>query len=163
MAKVIKAEFTGGNRIWAKNATPIEVVVVLQGGFMFAADLLRQIKYPCNVHFARIYSYGNSTASSGTALVQADDFSYVKGKVVLVVDDIIDTGISLSSLSRTLLDSGASSLKLCCLLDKPSRRKVDIELSYPAITIPDKFVYGYGMDLEGNLRNLPDIHVKQVP
>jgi len=137
----------------------IMIVGVLTGSFVFLADLLRQIDRPCVVDFLAAYSYGTGTNSSGEIRVERDLRVSVVDKDVLVVEDIVDTGLTLSRLIAMLQERGAASVKVCCLLDKPARREVSVQLDYVGFQIPDRFVVGYGLDYDQHYRNLPCVAV----
>jgi hypoxanthine phosphoribosyltransferase len=132
---------------------------ILKGSFMFMADLVRRLDFPLEIEFVRLSSYGGGTESSGKINVVQGLRSAVRGKDVLVVEDIIDTGLTVAYLLDYLRKKRPSSLKLCALLDKPSRRRVPVSIDYTGITVPDKFLVGYGLDCDEVYRNLPDICV----
>jgi hypoxanthine phosphoribosyltransferase len=133
------------------------LVGVLKGGFVFLADLMREITIPVDMDFIAVSSYGASTKSSGVVRIIKDvDMSFT-GKHVLIVEDLIDTGLTLRHLRELFNTRGPESVKICTALDKPSRRKVKIEIEYEGIVIPDEFVVGYGLDYAGKYRNLPDV------
>ncbi len=127
------------------------------------ADLVRQIDLPLDVEFLGLSSYAGGTHSSGEVKVTLDLNSPIEGKHVLVAEDIVDTGVTLSYLLRMLQNRNPASLKLCCLLDKPERRNIKINPEYVGFTIPNKFVVGYGLDYDEYLRNLPYIGVVTNP
>lgn len=137
------------------------LIGVLKGSFIFLSDLARHITIPLTVDFVSISSYGSSTTSSGIVRVNMDAEINVDGKHVLIVEDIVDTGwtLKMSYLAENLHAGNAASVRVCTLLDKPSRRKVEIELDYVGFVVPDKFVVGYGLDFDGLCRNLPYIGV----
>lgn len=137
------------------------LVGILKGSFIFLADLIRCISIPLSVDFVAIASYGASTKSSGIVRVLKDLDDSVEGKHVLLVEDIVDTGLTLklSNIVDNLHAKKAASVRICSLLDKPNRRKVDVEVDYTGFVIPDRFVVGYGLDLGGLYRNLPYIGV----
>lgn len=134
------------------------VVVVLRGAFVFAADLIRCMKCPVEVDFIRLESYGKGTCSSREVRVVSDLRESVDGREVLVVEDIIDSGWSLCFLLGYLQERGADDVKVCVLLDKPSRREADVEPDFVGFEVPDVFVVGYGIDYAQCLRSLPDIY-----
>jgi hypoxanthine phosphoribosyltransferase len=138
-------------------ADEIVVVCVLKGAFIFAADLVRQIGVPCRIDFIRASSYGTHCNSSGRVLINHD--LDIEGRKVLLVEDIVDTGLTLSCIRTELMKLAPESLKACCLLDKPSARKVPAEADYVAFTIPDIFIAGYGLDVAGRHRELPYIGI----
>jgi hypoxanthine phosphoribosyltransferase len=135
------------------------LVGVLKGGFVFLADLARQITIPVELDFMSVSSYGNSSKSSGVVRIIKDLDTDITNKHVLIVEDIIDTGLTLKHLAELLTTRGPKSVKICAALDKPSRRKVDLKVDYKGIEIPDEFVIGYGLDYAGKYRNLPDVCV----
>lgn len=135
------------------------VVGVLKGANIFMSDLIRKIDLPMNMDFMAVSSYGMSTESSGTVRILKDlDFS-IEGKDVLIVEDIIDSGLTLKYLTRILMERKPASLKICTLLDKPDRRKVDLIVDYIGFKIPDAFIVGYGIDFAERYRNLPYVAV----
>jgi len=134
------------------------VIGVLKGCFIFMSDLVRRLDFPLETDFVQLSSYGRGTNSSGKIKMAQDIRATVKGRDVLVVDDIVDTGNSLTFLEDYLKNKNPASLKFCCLLDKPSRRQVPVKVEYRGFTVPDKFVVGYGMDYAEQYRNLPDIY-----
>ncbi len=131
---------------------------MLKGSFMFFADLVREIQVPVSIDFVIATSY-IKTASSGTVAVHYDVREEIAGKHVLLIDDIVDTGISLNQIRDHLLAKKPDSLKICTLLDKKERRVVDVPLDYVGFTIPNQFVVGYGLDFENKYRNLPHIAI----
>ena len=150
VAKRISADYQG--------KTPV-VVCILKGAVMFFADLLRELDFPLVTDFMAISSYGSSTKSTGVVKLVKDLDRDICGRDVLVVEDIVDSGRTLSYLMEMLKDRGPASLHLCTLLDKPERRVVDVDVDYTGFQIPDEFVVGYGLDYEQRYRNLPYIGV----
>ena len=147
-----------GNEIAADYAgEEILVVGILKGAVIFLSDLVREIDLPLQFDFMEVSSYGTSTVSSGEVRILKDLSYSLEGKNVLVVEDIIDTGLTLNYISGILRKRGPKSLKLCCLLDKPSRRKVDIKPDYVGFSIEDHFIVGWGLDYAGYYRNYPAI------
>ncbi|MSP12790.1 MAG: hypoxanthine phosphoribosyltransferase [Chloroflexi bacterium] len=138
--------------------TPI-LVCILKGGMMFLADLMRAIAEPVEIDFMAISSYGSSMESSGVVRILMDLESNIEGRHVLIVEDIIDTGHTLSYIIENLSTRRPASLHICTLLDKPDRREVDISLDYVGFNIPNKFVIGYGLDYAEKYRNLPFVAV----
>lgn len=136
------------------------LVGILKGAFIFLSDLVRQIKTPIeSVEFIRLSSYGSSTLSSGCVeIVLGLTEELVRGRDILVVEDIIDTGLSPSTALEYLRHYQPNSLKLCALLDKPDRRKIPVEIDYLGLTVPDRFIVGYGIDFDGKYRQLPAIY-----
>lgn len=133
----------------------ITFICILKGSALFTVDLAKKIKNNVRLEFIRVSSYGNSTVSSGTVTMKLDLQDSIEGRDVIVIEDIIDTGRTLSYLRDYLKDKKPGSLKICTLLDKKERRQFDIEPDYTAFQIPDKFVVGYGLDDKENYRNLP--------
>ncbi len=135
------------------------MVGVLKGSLPFFVDLSRKITLPVSFDFIAASSYGNNTESSGKLNIQKDLSVSIEGKHVLVIEDILDSGNTLYNLFEHLSHQNPKSLKLCCLLDKPSRRKRDISADFCGFTIPDKFVVGYGLDYAERYRQLPYIGI----
>ena len=133
------------------------LIGVLKGSFVFMADLVRLISMPLEIEFIKLSSYGRDRESSGTISVVQGLHTSVKGRHVLVIEDIVDTGLTLTFLLDNLHQETPASLKLCALLDKPSRRKVPLSIDYLGLTVPDKFIVGYGLDWDEKYRYLPDI------
>ena len=149
-----------GARITADHAgRPLLVVPVLKGGFVFAADLVRAIDLPLAVEFLGVQSYGDATRSSGVVRITLDLEHSVEGRDVLLVEDIVDTGLTFAYLLDLLAARGARSVKLRALLHKPARTRTPVVIDYLGFTIPDVFVVGYGLDAAQLLRNLPDVRV----
>lgn len=137
----------------------ILLVSVLRGSFIFMADLARKITRPCRVDFMSVSSYGKGTSSSGQVQITKDLSEDISGMHVIVVEDILDSGNTLSYLLRLLEQRNPASIRLCTLLDKPDRRKVEVAVHYSGFTIPDAFVVGYGLDYAERYRNLPYIGI----
>jgi hypoxanthine phosphoribosyltransferase len=135
------------------------LIGVLKGSFVFMADIVRVLDFPLEVDFIRLSSYGRGTQTSGPVRVVQGLRSVVKDRHVLVVEDIIDTGNTVAFLMNYLKNKRPASLALCALLDKPSRRRVSLTINYRGITVPDKFLVGYGLDFDEKYRNLSDICV----
>ena len=135
------------------------LVSVLKGSIIFLADLVRAMPIPLSIDLMEVSSYGASTESSGQVRILKDLSTSIAGREVIVVEDIIDTGLTLNYLLRYLHDKGPASIRICCLLDKPARRLAEIEIDYRGFTIPDRFVIGYGLDYGERYRNLPYIGV----
>jgi len=149
LAREITAHFAGSERL--------VVVGLLRGSFVFIADLVREIDLPVEVDFLEASSYGNSTESSREVRILKDLRGEIAGCDVLVVEDIVDTGFTLSHVVRLLQSRNPRRLEVCALLDKPSRREVDIRATWTGFEIPDEFVVGYGIDFAQRNRNLPYI------
>ena len=137
----------------------ILLVGVLKGAVFFMADLMRHLSIPCEVDFMAISSYGASTDSSGVVRILKDLDISIEGRDVLVVEDIIDSGLTLSYLTRNLESRNPASLEICALLTKPDRREIDVHVRYTGFEIPNEFVIGYGLDFGERYRNLPYVAV----
>ncbi len=137
----------------------IHLVCVLKGGAFFMCELAKRITVPVSMDFMSVSSYGSSTKSSGVVRIVKDLDEPLKDKNVLVVEDIVDSGRTLSYLLDMLKDRGPASVKLCTLLDKPERRVIDVKVDYTGFEIPDEFVVGFGLDYDQKYRNLPYIGV----
>ena len=137
----------------------IMLISVLRGSFVFMADLCRRIDLPCTIDFMAVSSYGKGTSSTGQVQITKDLSSDIAGKDLIVVEDILDSGNTLSYLLNVLQQRKPASIRLCTLLDKPDRRVKPVEVHYTGFTIPDAFVVGYGLDYDERYRNLPYIGV----
>jgi len=137
----------------------VHLICVLKGGSFFMTELAKRITVPVSLDFMSVSSYGGSTKSSGVVRIVKDLDEPLEGKDVLVVEDIVDSGRTLSYLLDMLRDRGPASVKLCTLLDKPERRVVEVNVDYTGFQIPDEFVVGYGLDYDQRYRNLPYIGV----
>lgn len=137
----------------------IMLISVLRGSFVFMADLCRRIDLPCTIDFMAVSSYGKGTSSTGQVQITKDLSSDIAGKDLIVVEDILDSGNTLSYLLNVLQQRKPASIRLCTLLDKPDRRVKPVEVHYTGFTIPDAFVVGYGLDYAEQYRNLPYIGV----
>jgi hypoxanthine phosphoribosyltransferase len=135
------------------------LIGVLKGAVFFMADLMRHLTVPCEVDFMAISSYGDSTDSSGIVRILKDLDINIEGRDVLVVEDIIDSGLTLSYLMRNLESREPASLEVCALLTKPARREIDVPVRYVGFEIPNRFVVGYGLDFAERYRNLPYVAV----
>ncbi len=140
----------------------VHLVCVLKGGAFFMVELAKRITVPVSLDFMSVSSYGSATKSSGVVKIVKDLDEPLKDKDVLVVEDIIDSGRTLSYLLEMLKDRKPASLKLCTLLDKPSRRVIDVDVDYTGFQIPDEFVVGYGLDYDQRYRNLPFIGIMEL-
>lgn len=150
LAKQIEKDYKGQDLL---------LVGILKGASVFVADLMRKIDLNVNIDFMRVSSYGSGTVSSGTVKILKDLDVDIKDKNVLIVEDIIDSGITLRNLYDTLMTREPRSLKLCTLLNKPARKKVDVDVDYVGFVIEDKFIVGYGIDYDEKYRNLPYIAI----
>ena len=135
------------------------VVGVLKGSGIFAAELIKNIKIPCEIDFMAVSSYGNSSETSGIVRILKDLDHEAYGKDILIVEDIVDSGITLNYLSNYLKSRKANSVEIVSLLTKPSRRKVDINVKYIGFDVPDEFLVGYGLDYSEKYRNLPFVGI----
>jgi hypoxanthine phosphoribosyltransferase len=131
------------------------LIGVLKGAVFFLADLMRELEVPCEVDFMAVASYGSATKSSGVVRILKDLDAVIEGRDVLIVEDIVDSGLTLQYLLRNLAGRNPRSLEVCALLIKPSRREVDLETKYVGFEIPDRFAIGYGLDHDERYRNLP--------
>ena len=131
------------------------LIGILKGAFIFMSDLLREISIPAELDFIQVSSYGASKTSSGVIKIKKDIDLPLVGKHVLLIEDIIDYGYTLDYLLRFLKHKKPRSVKICVMLDKPSRRKVEVPLAYKGFEVPDKFIVGYGLDFAERFRNLP--------
>ncbi len=150
LAKQIEKDYEGQDLL---------LVGILKGASVFVADLMRKINLNVNIDFMSVSSYGSGTVSSGTVKILKDLDVDIKDKNVLIVEDIIDSGITLRNLYDTLMTREPRSLKLCTLLNKPARKKVDVNVDYVGFVIEDKFIVGYGIDYDEKYRNLPYIAI----
>ncbi|MHB0867639.1 MAG: hypoxanthine phosphoribosyltransferase [Thermoleophilia bacterium] len=130
------------------------LICVLKGAVFFMADITRQITIPCEIDFMAVSSYGSATDSSGVVRILKDLEATIEGRHVIIVEDIVDSGLTLSYLRKNLHARNPASVEVCTLLTKPSRRKVEIDCRYTGFEIPDKFVVGYGLDYDERYRNL---------
>ncbi len=137
----------------------VHLVCVLKGGSFYLTELAKRITVPVTLDFMSASSYGSSTKSSGVVKIVKDLDEPLKDKDVIIVEDIVDSGRTLSYLIKMLGDRGPASIKLCTLLDKPERRVTDVKVDYTGFNIPDEFVVGYGLDYDQRYRNLPYIGV----
>ena len=135
------------------------VIGLLNGVYPFFADLTRAIDLDLDLSFMQVASYQGGTESTGEVVIKKDLDRSIQGRHALVVEDIVDTGLTLHKVRNLLLDREPASLRICTLLDKPSRRKVEVPVDYIGFTIEDHFVVGYGLDFDGHLRNLPFVGV----
>jgi hypoxanthine phosphoribosyltransferase len=150
MGKQITEDYQGKNLL---------IIGVLKGSLVFMADLMREIQLPCAIDFLSVSSYGAGTTSSGEVRILKDLDQSLQGKDILVIEDILDSGNTLSFLLKTLSARNPASIRLCTLLDKPSRRKAEVYADYVGTEVEDKFIVGYGLDYAEKYRNLPYIGV----
>lgn len=150
LGKQISKDYEGKN---------LMLVSILKGSVIFMADLMRQITVPCEIDFMCVSSYGSGTTTSGNVKIIKDLDIDLHGKDLLLVEDILDSGMTLSHVRGMLQQRNPASIKVCTLLDKPERRKADIHADYSGTFVPDEFVVGYGLDYDEKYRNLPYIGV----
>lgn len=140
----------------------VHIICILKGSIFFACDLMKKIDIPVTIDFMAVSSYGDDTVSSGRVRIVKDLDESISGKDVIIVEDIIDSGNTLSYLSELLGARGPASLNVCSLLDKPERRVTDVDVKYVGFEIPDEFVIGYGLDYKQRYRNLPYVGVLEL-
>jgi hypoxanthine phosphoribosyltransferase len=150
LAEEVSRDYTGRD---------LFLVGVLKGAVFFLSDLMRHLRTRCEVDFMAVSSYGSSTDSSGVVRILKDLDASIEGRHVLIVEDIVDSGLTLSYLLRTLRARNPASLEVCALLTKPERRKVDLPIRYVGFEIPNRFAIGYGLDHAERFRNLPFVAV----
>lgn len=150
LGEAITAEYEGKDLL---------VVGILKGSSVFMSDLIRQIQIPLNIDFMIVSSYGNATESTGVVKIIKDIEQSISDKHVLIVEDIIDSGLTLKYLTEMLKMRKPASIKLCTLLDKPSGRKVEVDVDYVGFEMPDEFIVGYGIDYAEGYRNLPYVGI----
>lgn len=150
IANAISRDFAGKELI---------LIGILKGGVVFASDLIKKINIPMEIEFMAVSSYGKESETSGVVTLKKDVDTPLVGKNVIVVEDIVDSGYTMKYLKKVFLDRKAESVKICTLLSKPSRRKVEIDLDYVGFEVPDEFVVGYGLDFDEKYRNLPFVGV----
>ncbi len=153
LGEQIKTDYAGKNLV---------LVCVLKGSFVFTSDLARSIDLPLRVEFLGVRSYGEGTSSSGVVQITQDLSRPIEGEDVLIVEDIVDTGLTIAHLLELLRTRKPASLKVCALLHKPARTKVEVPIHYLGFTIEDKFVVGYGLDWAERYRNVPFIGVVEA-
>jgi hypoxanthine phosphoribosyltransferase len=160
LADKISREYDGKNPL---------LICILKGSVLFASDLLKSLSTPCQIEFMAVSSYGASTKSSGEVKLTKDLNVPIANRDVIIIEDIVDSGNTLSYLKRVLLQRNPNSVKICTLLDKPERRKVDLEADFVGFTIPDEFVVGYGLDYAEKYRALlfigvlkPEVYQEEV-
>ena len=148
LGSFISRDYTGKNLL---------MVGILKGAMVFMSDLMRSLSVDVQIDFMAVSSYGASSNSTGVVRILKDLERTIEGKHVLIVEDIVDTGLTLNYLQEILKARGPASVRICTLLDKPSRRKVDVAIDYNGFSIPDEFVIGYGLDYNEKYRSLPEI------
>jgi len=134
------------------------LIAVLKGSFMFLADLVRELSIDIEIEFIELSSYGDSTESSGEVRVIKWLKKKIENRDILLIEDIVDTGLTLSTLLNKIKKNDPSSLKICCLTSKPARREIDVPIDYLGFEVPNKFIVGYGIDYDEIYRNLPEIY-----
>ncbi|NMB35427.1 MAG: hypoxanthine phosphoribosyltransferase [Firmicutes bacterium] len=139
-----------------QHKTPV-LICILKGAVVFLSDFMRYLQLPVQIDFMAVSSYGQSTTTTGVVRILKDLEMSIENRDVIIIEDIIDTGLTLSYLRENLLSRNPRSLKILALLDKPDRRKVKVEPDYCGFSIPDEFVVGYGLDFNEKYRNLPDL------
>ncbi|MDK2932537.1 MAG: hypoxanthine phosphoribosyltransferase [Clostridiales bacterium] len=150
LGKIISQDYKGKK---------LMVICVLKGGVMFTTDLIREITLPVELDFMAISSYGAATSTSGVVRILKDLETDVEGKDILIVEDIIDSGLTLKYLKELLISRGPKSVKICTILNKPARRQENVHVDYIGFDIPDEFVVGYGLDYAEKYRNLPFVGI----
>ena len=150
LGREISQDYAGKNPVF---------VGVLKGCFVFMSDLLRQVTIPCTMDFMAVSSYGNSTTTTGAVKINKDLSQDIEGRDVVIVEDILDTGVTLGYLTKYLENRNPASITIATLLDKPSRRKAEVYAKYIGYSVPDAFVVGYGLDYAEKYRNLPYIGI----
>jgi len=150
LAQQLREDYAGKNPV---------LIGILTGSFVFMTDLIRALAMDLTVDFMAVSSYEDATVSSGKVRLLKDCSHDISGRHVLIVEDIIDTGLTLEHMVQILRDRKPASLRICCLLDKSSRRRVEVELDYVGFEIPDEFVVGYGLDFAEKYRNLPYVGI----
>ena len=157
---IAKAVKELGRRITEDYAGKTPVMIgILKGAVVFYSDLIREIDLPLQTEFMSVSSYGSATKTTGVVKINLDLKLDITGRDIIIVEDIVDSGMTLHYLKHHLSERGAASIRICTLLDKPARRRVDLQADYFCFTIPDEFVVGYGLDYAEQYRNLPDIGV----
>ena len=146
------------SEVYADIDTPLVMVVILKGATVFAADLLRSLSIPAELEFVRASSYPTGTSSNGRLRLAHMVEGTLVGRHVLLVEDIIDSGVTVNAVARRIRRLGAASVRLAALLDRPARRQVEVKIDFTGFVIPDRFVIGYGLDYAGLYRELPHIY-----
>ncbi len=150
LANQIKSEYSGKNPL---------ILCILKGSLIFTADIIRELDFPCQIDFMQVSSYGSGAETTGKLVIKKDMETDIRDRDVIVIEDILDTGVTLSNLFPELTRRGASSVKLCVLLNKPERRTVEVKADYIGFDIENEFVVGYGLDYSEKYRNLPYIGI----
>ena len=152
MGKAISVDFAS-----ATSESPLLLLVVLKGAFIFAADLLRTITIPCSIDFIKASSYGSEKISSGNEIIKHN--LAIEGRHVLIIEDIIDTGLTIQQVTLELMTMKPASVSICTLLDKPEARKHPVEVRYTGFIVPNSFIIGYGIDFNEQYRGLPSLSI----
>jgi hypoxanthine phosphoribosyltransferase len=148
LASEISRDYSGKNPV---------VLGVLKGSFIFLADIIRKLNFPMEIDFVRMSSYGTGTVTSGRAKMLLRPSCKVEGRDILIIEDIVDTGLTISQVVKYLKRKHPASIRICALADKPERRRVNVTVDYLGFTVPDRFLVGYGLDWDEKYRNLSDI------
>lgn len=135
----------------------ITLICVLKGAYVFMADLARYLTVPVRIDFMSVSSYGSGTRTSGVVRITKDLDADISGRHIIIIEDIVDSGLTLNHLRSLLGTRSPASIAICTAFDKPARRRVEIDVEYVGMQIPDEFIVGYGLDFDGKYRNLPDI------
>lgn len=151
MGKIISRDY--------ENSSNLILVTVLKGAVVFLADIMREITVPCDIDFMVVSSYGSGVKTSGVVKIVKDLDVPLEGRDILIIEDILDSGLTLSYIKELLADRGPRSIRIAALLDKPERRQVNLQADYVGFSVPDEFVIGYGLDYDEKYRNLPYIGV----
>jgi len=146
------------SQVYADIDTPLVMVVILKGATVFAADLLRSLSIPAELEFVRASSYPTGTSSNGRLKLAHMVEGTLVGRHVLLVEDIIDSGVTVNAVARRIRKLGAASVRVAALLDRPARRQIEVKIDFTGFVIPDRFVIGYGLDYAGLYRELPHIY-----
>lgn len=137
----------------------VTLIGVLKGAYVFMADLARYLNIPCCIDFMSVSSYGSGTRSSGVVRITKDLDTDITGKHIIIVEDIVDSGLTLNHLRQLLATRKPASIAVCTAFDKPERRRINVKVEYVGMQIPDEFIVGYGLDYDGKYRNLPDVSI----
>ncbi|MBQ5778221.1 MAG: hypoxanthine phosphoribosyltransferase [Oscillospiraceae bacterium] len=150
LAKQIKSEYSDKNPL---------ILCILKGSVVFTADIIRELDFPCEIDFMQVSSYGHGAETTGELVIKKDLDTDIKGRDVIIIEDILDTGVTLSKLIPNLGARGARKVAICVLLNKPERRTVEVDADYIGFDIENEFVVGYGLDYDEKYRNLPYIGI----
>ncbi len=150
LANQIKSEYSGKNPL---------ILCILKGSIIFTADIIRELDFPCVIDFMQVSSYGSGSETTGNFIIKKDIDTDIKDRDIIIIEDILDTGVTLSNLIRELYGRGAKKVAVCVLLNKPERRRVEVSADFTGFDIENEFVVGYGLDYDEKYRNLPYIGV----